>query len=434
MAMIVKNNMSAINTLNILNKNQQALSKSLQKVSSGMKINGAVDDASGYAISERMRVQIASLDQDNQNTQNGNSMMKVAEGAVSSTVDILKTLKQKVIDAANDTNTDDDRATIQKELNQSIDQINDNANITFNGKYLVDGSHNSKVTATTTTFTNQALNTGFAAGSGLTTIQDRIGRNIGILTGDTVTVSYVKQGRTVTSSLIVAASTTFSSVINLISGAGIASGTSASSVIGTDAAGNVVISASGDSVFSIYASSTGVNNSLGGITFNVTHDDGSINRNANTALDAFNESIRAQDNSEDNAMNFQIGTKANQALRVGLTDMRSTALGLSGSDGQTLNIGTRDHANAAINVLDNAIGMALDQQTTLGSIQMRLNYTSQNLTTASENVQNAESVIRDADMAKEMTEYTKNNVLLQAAQSMLSQANQTASNVLSLLR
>jgi flagellin len=84
MAMVVKNNMSAINTLNTLNKNSSALAKSLQKVSSGMKINSAADDASGYAISERMRVQIRGLDQANQNTQNGTSMMKVAEGAVSS--------------------------------------------------------------------------------------------------------------------------------------------------------------------------------------------------------------------------------------------------------------------------------------------------------------------------------------------------------------
>ena len=95
MSMVVKNNMSAVSTLNTLNKNSSALASSLKKVSSGMKINSAADDASGYAISERMRVQIRGLDQANQNTQNGTSMMKVAEGAVSSTVDILKTLKEK---------------------------------------------------------------------------------------------------------------------------------------------------------------------------------------------------------------------------------------------------------------------------------------------------------------------------------------------------
>ena len=141
MAMVVKNNMSAISTLNTLNKNTSALQKSLQKVSSGMKINSAQDDASGYAISERMRVMISSLDQANQNTQNGSSLMKVAEGAVSNTVEILKTLKQKAIDAATDTNTDDDRATIQKEIDQFVDQIDDNALVTFNGKYLLDGSY-----------------------------------------------------------------------------------------------------------------------------------------------------------------------------------------------------------------------------------------------------------------------------------------------------
>ena len=434
MALVVKNNMMAVNTLNTLNKNQSALSTSLKQVSSGMKINGAVDDASGYAISERMRVQIRSLDQDNQNTQNGNSMMKVAEGAVSSTVDILKTLKEKVINAANDTNTDDDRLTIQKELNQSIDQINDNANITFNGKYLVDGTHNQKVTATTTTFTNQAMSTATEATSALTGLLDRTGRNLNIHSQDTITVSYVNQGKTVTTSFTVGACK-FSEIIAKISGAGkMASTVGATSIIGTNVAGDTVYTASGESAISIYAGGTGVGNSIGGITFSITDTQGNINKSANAVLDAFSETVRAQDNSQDNAMNFQIGTRANQAIRVGMTDMRAQALGLQGSDGSTLNISTRDKANAAINVLDNAISKALDQQTTIGAVQSRLNYTSQNLTTASENVQASESTIRDADMAKAMTNYTKNNVLMQAAQAMLAQANQSSSGVLSLLQ
>ena len=434
MALVVKNNMMAVNTLNTLNKNQSALSTSLKQVSSGMKINGAVDDASGYAISERMRVQIRSLDQDNQNTQNGNSMMKVAEGAVSSTVDILKTLKEKVINAANDTNTDDDRATIQKELNQSIDQINDNANITFNGKYLVDGTHNQKVTATTTTFTNQAMSTATEGTSALTGLLDRTGRNLNIHSQDTITVSYVNQGKTVTTSFTVG-SCTFKNIIDKISGPGkMAANVGATSIIGTNVAGDTVYTASGESAVSIYAGGTGVGNSIGGITFSITDTQGNINKSANAVLDAFSETVRAQDSSQDNSMNFQIGTRANQAIRVGMTDMRAQALGLQGSDGSTLNISTRDKANAAINVLDNAISKALDQQTTIGAVQSRLNYTSQNLTTASENVQASESTIRDADMAKAMTNYTKNNVLMQAAQAMLAQANQSSSGVLSLLQ
>ena len=439
MALVVKNNMMAVNTLNTLNKNQSALATNLKQVSSGMKINGAVDDASGYAISERMRVQIRSLDQDNQNTQNGNSMMKVAEGAVSSTVDILKTLKEKVINAANDTNTDDDRLTIQKELNQSIDQINDNANITFNGKYLVDGTHNQKVTATPTTFTNQSMSTATDGGSALTALLDRTGRNLNIHTQDTITVSYVNQGKTETTSFKVS-TCTFANIIGKISGVsttgvnGTNSAVGASSIIGTNVAGDTVYTASGESAITIYASGTGVGKSLGGITFSITDTQGNINKSANAVLDAFSEMIRAQDNSQDNSMNFQIGTRANQAIRVGMTDMRAQALGLQGSDGATLNISTRDKANAAINVLDNAISKALDQQTTIGAVQSRLNYTSQNLTTASENVQASESTIRDADMAKAMTNYTKNNVLMQAAQAMLAQANQSSSGVLSLLQ
>ena len=137
---------------------------------------------------------------------------------------------------------------------------------------------------------------------------------------------------------------------------------------------------------------------------------------------------------EDNSLNFHIGANANQAIKVGLTDMRSEALGLKGSNGTKLKVTTINNANAAISVIDNALTKAIDQQTDIGAVEARLEYTVGNLTTSAENVQNAESTIRDADMAKEMTEYTKNNVLLQAAQSMLAQANQNLSAVLSLLQ
>ena len=424
--------MSAISTLNTLNKNSSALSKSLQKVSSGMKINGAADDASGYAISERMRVQIRGLDQANQNTQNGSSMMKVAEGAVSSTVDILKTLKEKVINAANDTNTDADRQTIQKELDQSIDQINDNANVTYNGKYLVDGSHNSHVDATTTSMTNQSLNTGSTFDSTFTALTDRNGNSLNIQSSDTVTLSYVKEGKTHT------VTATGASSINDISSKGTAANDlkagEATSVIGKDIAGDTVFTADGASGLTITAAGTGIENQISGITFSVTDTKGNVKKSANALLDNFSESIRAQNPSNDNSINLQVGTKSNRAIKVGLTDMRAEALGLQAKDGTTLNISTKDYANAAINVLDNAVQKALDQQTTIGAVQSRLEYTSSNLTTASENVQSSESTIRDADMAKEMTNYTKSNVLMQAAQAMLSQANQSSSSVLSLLQ
>jgi flagellin len=151
-------------------------------------------------------------------------------------------------------------------------------------------------------------------------------------------------------------------------------------------------------------------------------------------LNDFTEAIRAENPSDDNALVFQIGTKANQSVKIGFSDMRATALGLRATDGTTLDITTQKKANAAISVVDLALQKALTQQTTIGSVQSRLEYTGSNLTTADENTIASESVIRDADMAKEMTAYTKNNVLSQAAQSMLAQSNQNSSQVLSLLK
>jgi len=443
MAMIVKNNMSAVNTLNILNKNQSALSKSLQKVSSGMKINDAGDDASGYAISERMRVQIRSLNQDNQNTQNGNSMMKTAEGAVSSTVEILKTLKEKAINAANDTNTDEDRRTIQKEINQMVDQIDDNALATYNGKYLVDGSRNSIGTATCTTLTNSSLSTASKWGSKLTELQSRTDEGLNIQSTDKVTVSYVREGKTYTTTFQVSTYTmsdlltakAFNGSEGVEGTAFVDSGkVTAGAWIGLDKAGNSVYTADNKSALSIGAKGAGTTYQVSSFTLSISDNTGAIRKTANTALDGFNERIRAENKSEDNALVLQTGTKANQAIKVSMTDMRSLALGMKGTDGTVISVQTQDKANAAINAIESALQKALDEQANIGAVQTRLAYTSSNPTTAAENVQNSESTIRDADMAKEMTEYTKNNVLLQAAQSMLAQANQNSSAVLSLLK
>ena len=439
MAMVVKNNMSALSTLNTLNKNTKALSKSLQKVSSGMKINSAADDASGYAISERMRVQIRSLDQANSNAQNGGSMMKVAEGAVSSTVEILKTLKEKAVNAANDTNTDADRQTIQKELDQSIDQINDNANVTFNGQYLVDGSKNGSTNATCTALTNQSLGLDTKGSTALTALTARNGDKLNIRATDRVTVSWVMDGKTYSSSMEVKASTTLSKVFNTLEDGGkklseYINISESGSKITVDGSGNTVYTASGESGLTLRAAGTGIENQISGFTISITDNTGAVRKSANAALDAFDETLRAQNESKDNSINLQVGAKANQTIKVGLTDMKAQALGLQGKNNNTLQVGNQEQANAAINVLDAAIQKALDQQTTIGAVQSRLEYTQSNLTTASENVTAAESTIRDADMAKEMTEYTKNNVLMQAAQSMLAQANQSSSNVLSLLQ
>ena len=326
-------------------------------------------------------------------------------------------------------------------MDQSIDQINDNANVTFNGQYLVDGSKNKQTTATTTMMTNTSLSTATTSDTKLTDLAARNGDNLNIHSTDTITVSYVKDGKTYSSSVQVSTNT-LQEVVNKLGKhkegntevTDLKMGSYTSIITAKDGSGNTVYTASGLNGVTVEAAKSGVTSQIAGFTISITDNKGNVNKSANAALDAFDESLRAANKSADNSIVLQIGTKANQSIKVGLTDMKATALGLQGKDGSTLSVGTQVKANAAINVLDSAIQKALDQQTTIGSIESRLEYTQSNLTTASENVTSAESTIRDADMAKEMMNYTKNNVLMQAAQSMLAQANQSSSNVLSLLQ
>ena len=451
--LVVKNNMQAANTLNTLNKNEKDRAKSLAQVSSGMKITSAGDDPSGMSISERMRVQIRALDQDNQNTQNGNSMMKVAEGAVASTVEILRTLKEKCINAANDTNTDDDRATIQKEMDAMVDQINDNANIQYNGKILMSGTYNNMVLpdggGTKSSWANQSFAEGTnPSGTALTNYKDRNGNSLGILPTDWMTVSYVKDGKTYEKTFRVGSFNLTACFTNTASGTGkfvpdpgdtdleAYQGPSPNglSKVGIDQYGHAVVTADGKDALTIRAKNGGTTGQIGGVTFCLTDSQGNIKKAQNNMFDKFQMTVRAQDPTPDNAMVFQIGTRSNQAVKVGFTDMHAKALGMMGSDSKAIQVTTRDRANAAVNVIENAIGMCLDQQTVLGAAQARLEFTSANIITASENTQNAESTIRDADMAKAMTDYTKSNILTQTAQAMLAQANQSSSGVLSLLQ
>ena len=443
MAMIVKNNMPAKNTLNQLDKNDKALAKTLKKVASGMKINGAADDASGYAISEKMRVQIQGLDQDFDNTQTGASMLKVASGGVQSSIEILRTMKEKVINAATDTNTDADRATIQRELNQAINQLDENAEVTYNGKTMLDGSKNNYVLSpgTKNVLSNESLSSDTRATNRLTELRDASGRSLGIKSDSKIEISYVKRGVTHSLLLDPVGNARLSQLVasaRPLDGisAGLVLNISATDKVGTDRNGEDVYTVSGNKALFFTSQDYGTEGQIAGITFNVLEGDasGTINRTANEVLNSFTEAIRGENPSPDNALTFHVGTKANQSVRIGFSDLRSVALGLRATDGSTLDISTQKNANAAINVLDNALQKAINQQTEIGAVLSRMDYTGDNITTASENTQNAESVIRDADMAKEMTAYTKNNVITQAAQSMLAQANQNGSSVLSLLQ
>ncbi|MBE6102306.1 MAG: flagellin [Selenomonas ruminantium] len=461
MALIVKNNMDSVNALKNLSKNTEAMHKDLQKLATGEKITGAGDGASEYAISERMRVQVKSLDQDDQNAQNGISILNTAAGALDSTIDILRTMKEKAIDAANDHNSDIDRASIQKVIDEYINQIDDNALVSYNGITMLDGSRNYSVVegGTYTHLTNTRFADDTTKDTSVLDLTNKDGNNLGIQTTDTVAISWVQNGETHTvevsplerekeipnpdwdpadpsqpENFYKMVPYTLSELVDKLGG--VVTLNSTDNYIGTDRTGEGVYTADGSNAITLKASQSGIAGQIAGITFKITDAGGEIRDNANKVFDFFEESIRAENPSEDNAMVFQLGTKANQSLRAGFSDTRAVALGLRSYNGAnaTLSVSTQNDANVAINVLDNALQKVLNQQTTVGAELSRLEYTSANIVMNSENTQAAESVIRDADMAKVQTAYARDSILTQAAQAMLSQANQNSSSVLSLLQ
>ena len=269
-------------------------------------------------------------------------LLTAHKNMVERTKSILKTLKEKVINAANDTNTDADRATIQKELDQSVDQLEENANMTYNGQQLVDGSQNSLVLdpGTYTTFANTSLAIGTDSGvTPLTDMKERDGNSLGIQIGDTVSVYYVKNGETSGRSITVDEDSTLSDLFSSWSMndvLGVPYDEDNPSLIGKDQYGQEVHTADGKDAVVYQAQEPGLKGQIAGLTFQVTRSDGTVNKTASGKLDEFKEVIRAQDPSPDNSISFQVGTRSNQTVRIGLTDMRPTALGLRAKDESTI--------------------------------------------------------------------------------------------------
>lgn len=435
--MFVSNYVSSLSILNVMNKHASAMAKHMSHIATGSRIASVAEDPSGWSIGMRMSVQIRGLDQANRNAQQYKSMLKVADGGVSSTVDILRTLKEKAIEAANDTCTDSDRQTIQKLFNQYADQIDDNALITYNGKYLINGSHNTASKLTNQAYTNSSLSTDTTTDTKLTDLLRRNGDSLNILADDTVNVSYVKDGKTYTTSYKVE-NTTVKDIFTKANAIDTAvfdvDNMSDTNEIGVDETGRTVKTVDDKNALTIKAKTAGTDGAVSGFTISITDKNGQVKKNANSSLDAFTEKIQPRNENSGDMLYAQVGTKSNQGIKLGLGDMTSLGLGLRSKDGDVLNVTTRDGANAAISVLDNALNRALDQQTTIGAVSSRMDYTIQNLTTQSENTTAAMSTLMDANLAKEMVEYTKENILLQAAQAMLAQNNKNAAWFLSLLQ
>jgi flagellin len=372
--------MNALNSLRQLSLNETATSENLEALSSGYKINSAADDAAGLAISEKMRAQISGLEQASDNAEDGISLTQTAEGALSETEDILQRMRELAVQASNDTSTDDDRAEMQQEMNQLIDEIDTIATDTeFNTQSLLDGSFNNKI-----------LQIGANEGQEMTISISAMGSsNMGTDSNDEVTVSTSSLDFATNNATITIGDT---SIVLDEDYTGDAEGLAAKLSAAFQNSEGVKVTADGaDLTFE------------GSATFTVTSDD-TTNGFAATATSAGTTTGATISSLQDNS--------------------------LTGAGG----IQTQSDASAAITAIDNAINTVSSERSKLGSYENRLDYTINDLDVSAENLTAAESRIRDVDMASEMTEYTKNNILSQAAQSMLAQANQQPQQILQLLQ
>jgi len=421
--MVINTNIAALNTYNQMSKNEKALSTSLQKLSSGSRINGAADDPSGLAISQKMTTQINGLNTATSNAQNGISLVQTADGALSETQSILQNMSELAVQSANDTNTVQDRTNTQSEITQLQSEIDRISNTTqFNTKNLIDGSMSGAVnTAAQNVSTSAKLDSGGSAiqdtSATLDSLQDSSGNSIGIADGDTVTMTYNVGGKTVTNQLTVSAGTTaLSDLGNLLSQDG-----------GTTFDGTLSVNSNGQ--MQVTATNGGKEGAINGLTLTVADSTGTVKAAASNALSSFTETTAATDLHADGSDTFQVGANANQTVKLQINDMSSLALGVSGVD-----VTTQTGANSAITAVNNAIQKVSSQRANLGAVQDRLNDTINNLTTESQNMTAASSQITDVDMAQEMMQYTKENILDQASQAMLAQANQLPQGALQLLK
>ena len=485
MAMTVLNNLSAQLALGVLNRNSEALDKSLRKVSTGQKLNSAKDDASAYSISEQMRSKIRALEQDVRNVQNGSAMLKTAEGGIQNIVDELRELKELAIDAANDSNTDDDRRIMQKVFDQKKDNINDIATSTnYNGKRLLDGSYFRPNSAPSTLKPSGSVDEAGGWVNGVTDMfslptgtMSKVGEqawadgreayrhdftvgdlvlNLGStkLEGEAIRFPYDldQQGFT-----ILCTSPSCRSYFGFKFDAGMDKGTGELS--GDDDAPFYTIGIKGAKSAAEVSKAffDGVANAIGlepeditdvitlesvhTLTIKRTGEQYTFNQNyasywvyggyqADYAPDDDYELVIGGGHAKDwNAITIQHGPYANQGTNFFINDMHTSALGID-----VASVSSLSNARAALSVVDTALEYALNEATEVGASLARLEYTESNVSTEAENVQAAESAIRDADAAREITEYARNNVLMQSAQSMLAQANQNSSSVLGLLQ
>ena len=530
--MIINHNMNALNAHRNMNVNNTAAGKSMEKLSSGLRINRAGDDAAGLAISEKMRGQIRGLTQASRNASDGISMIQTAEGALNESQNILQRMRELSVQSSNDTNTDADRQSIQKEIEQLTEEIDRIGNNTeFNTQSLLKGDGSTKLEASgidipkmeagTDRTTNEVKITIEASATASTAhkiqlklngqdvavdftadananantnaakiaeeLENKINDNAILKGGYKVSVSGAKvtleavkggefegaKGNIELAAAVIGGSTiknetdannaatpitTAKTVVTGITKAE----TAASFTIDLDKAAQnkdnlygtgLTI---GNTQIEFYDASEGqyTGNAVGIDISNVGNgqqlvdaiikqagnkiDGASIKKGANnnelfvsSVATGSNSSVKVEDGAKNEGFEatFQVGANSNQTISISIGDMRAEALGVKNVD-----LRTSKGSQEATATIQAAIEKVSTERAGLGAVQNRLEYTISNLDNTTENLTSAESTLRDVDMAKEMMTFSKNNILNQAAQAMLAQANQQPQNVLSLLR
>ena len=348
--MRINNNLIAMNTHRQLGIANTGASKSMEKLSSGYRINRAGDDAAGLSISEKMRAQIRGLNMASKNAQDGISLIQTAEGALNESHSILQRMRELAVQAANDTNVDVDRASLQAEIDQLAEELTRIAqNTEFNTQKLLDG-----------TFSGAKFHIGANAG-----------QNISLSIGN-IDALTLKVGQ----KFITASS----------AGVGLLKNTAGATFAKFYTAGKTFSFGNGSAAVTVTIETSGYHTG--------TSSAGTI------------------------ALYRPVGAKYDDGLTMTLG----------------INISDQKSADSAITTINNALETVSAERSKLGAYQNRLEHTISNLDNVAENLQASESRIRDVDMAKEMMEFTKQNILQQAATAMLAQANQAPQTVLQLLR
>ena len=417
--MVVQHNLQAMNANRMLGVTTGQQAKSTEKLSSGYRINRAADDAAGLTISEKMRKQIRGLDQASTNAQDGVSAVQTAEGALTEVHSMLQRMNELAVQSANGTNAQSDRQAIQDEIDQlatEIDRVSETTK--FNEIYLLKGNSQ---TAAKSTF----MQSGYAIANGKKFFRE------GAVAADELTGDALKKA--------------------LASGEKLYTKAAANAGDKQDAADLAIKGKDYDYVTKLYdedGKEVSAENILAGMKADgktaansyYTSDAGKKGNDAGqnvavakaTAAKTDGTGFLQQFNvNGELSFNLHVGADSatNNKIAVNIESMSAAGIGVKG-----LKVDTEDDATAAIDRIAEAVAKVSSQRSALGAVQNRLEHTIDNLDNVAENTTAAESRIRDTDMAEEMVNYSKNNILAQAGQSMLAQANQSTQGVLSLLQ